>query len=70
MFLKSAENRKKTVSNFVLRQPQVVDVTGAGDAFWAGFLFKFIKEEKIVVCVENGLQIAAKKIQKSGPLYD
>lgn len=47
----------------------VVDVTGAGDAFWAGFIFEFMQLQSIATCVQKGLETAAGKIQKSGPLY-
>ena len=48
---------------------QVVDATGAGDAFWAGFSVAYMDDLPVPDCVENGLEIAARKIQKSGPLY-
>jgi len=48
---------------------KVVDVTGAGDAFWAGFIFSFMKDERVANCVQKGLEVAAEKIRKSGPLY-
>ena len=47
----------------------VADVTGAGDAFWAGFIFEFMKLQIIETCIENGLKVAARKVQKNGPLY-
>lgn len=47
----------------------VKDTTGAGDAFWAGFLASWLKEETMAECVKNGVAIAGKKIQKFGPLY-
>jgi fructokinase len=49
--------------------PEVVDVTGAGDAFWAGFLVRFMDDGAITACVENGMEVAARKITKSGPLF-
>jgi fructokinase len=48
---------------------QVIDTTGAGDAFWAGFSVAYMNDLPVSDCVENGLEIAARKIQKSGPLY-
>ncbi len=48
---------------------EVVDTTGAGDAFWAGVLVACIEKRPVDDCVQNGLMIAAKKIQKKGPLY-
>jgi fructokinase len=47
----------------------VKDTTGAGDAFWSGFLHAYLKNQHMTACVQEGLNIAAKKIQKVGPLY-
>jgi sugar/nucleoside kinase (ribokinase family) len=48
---------------------EVKDTTGAGDAFWAGFLSAFVRDEPVEACVSKGVHVAAKKIQKFGPLY-
>jgi fructokinase len=48
---------------------KVLDTTGAGDAFWAGFIAAYLEGHAIDGCVTNALEIAAKKIQKQGPLY-
>lgn len=48
---------------------EVKDVTGAGDAFWSGFLCAHLHQQSLDVCVENALSMAAKKIQRVGPLY-
>jgi fructokinase len=47
----------------------VVDTTGAGDAFWAGFLHSFLDDLPAEASIHNGLVMAARKIQKAGPLY-
>lgn len=47
----------------------IKDATGAGDAFWAGFISAFIDHVAIDDCVLQGLKIASEKIQKHGPLY-
>lgn len=49
--------------------PEVRDTTGAGDAFWSGFLHAYLKKQSTDNCIMEGLQIAAKKVQKIGPLY-
>ena len=48
---------------------EVVDTTGAGDAFWAGFLYARLKGVPLQQCVQQALSIAARKIQRQGPLY-
>ncbi|MFC3563213.1 carbohydrate kinase family protein [Pedobacter jamesrossensis] len=48
---------------------EVISVTGAGDAFWAGFLAYFIEEKPIAECIDNALITASKKIGKLEPLY-
>ncbi|NII82136.1 MULTISPECIES: carbohydrate kinase family protein [unclassified Pedobacter] len=52
-----------------LTVPSVVNVTGAGDAFWAGFLSHFIQEKPIEKCIDHALSIARKKIESAGTLY-
>ncbi|MHA1804907.1 MAG: carbohydrate kinase family protein [Promethearchaeota archaeon] len=51
--------------------PKVVDTTGAGDSFSAGFIYRFSKDmsyefEKIKKCVEAGNFVAGKCIQEVG----
>lgn len=45
---------------------KVIDVTGAGDAFWAGFLFGYIKKYEMEKCVSLGLKLAHIKLQHVG----
>jgi fructokinase len=49
--------------------PEVRDTTGAGDAFWSGFLHAYLQKQSTANCIQEGLVIAARKIQKIGPLY-
>jgi len=47
----------------------VIGVTGAGDAFWSGFLSAFVHEKSIDECISQALEVARLKIEKSYPLY-
>lgn len=47
----------------------VIDTTGAGDAFWAAFLAAWVGGEPVANCVQRGVEIAARKISQHGPLY-
>jgi len=49
---------------------KVVDTTGAGDAFWSGFLFAYIKKKTINECLDIALKLAALKLQNVGRLPD
>ena len=53
-----------------IKVDNVKDATGAGDAFWSGFLFAYIKEKPIEKCLEVALQLAALKLQNVGRLPD
>lgn len=48
---------------------EVRDTTGAGDAFWSGFLHAYLQNQATGNCVQKGLAIASQKVQKIGPLY-
>lgn len=48
---------------------EVKDTTGAGDAFWSGFIAAYLQDKTISNCVLEGVNIASRKIQKFGPLY-
>lgn len=64
-----------TKGNEIIQMPaikveKVIDTTGAGDAFWSGFLFAYIKEKPIKECLEVALKLAALKLQNVGRLPD
>jgi fructokinase len=45
---------------------KVIDVTGAGDLFAAGFLKEYVEKSKIKKCLTTGSSMASKIIQKIG----
>ncbi len=42
----------------------VIDVTGAGDAFWSGFVSSYIKKDTIDTCVDNALYLAMLRLEQ------
>lgn len=44
----------------------IVDTTGAGDSFVAGFLFAYLQIKSINECVQCGIKTASKKIRTIG----
>ncbi len=53
-----------------IKVEKVIDATGAGDAFWSGFLFALIQKKPIEKCLKVALQLAALKLQNVGRLPD
>ncbi len=47
----------------------VVDATGAGDAFWAGFLLALLDGLDLSECARVGQSVAEMKLQQVGPLH-
>jgi fructokinase len=65
-----SEKGKKAIQLPAIKIDVVQDATGAGDAFWSGFLFAYIKNKPIEKCLEVALQLAALKLQNVGRLPD
>ena len=49
---------------------RVVDVDGAGDAYWAGFLSTWLDEQPLTLCTQVASKLASMKLQKAGSLPD
>ena len=64
-------NRKESTIISASKIGDVIDTTGAGDAFSAGFIYKFVQDlsydfEQLKINVEFGNFIAGRCIQKLG----
>ena len=68
--VKLSQKGKEIIQLPAIKVENVMDATGAGDAFWSGFLFAYIKEKPIEKCLEVALQLAALKLQNVGRLPD
>ena len=68
--VKLSQKGKGVIELPAVKVEKVIDSTGAGDAFWSGFLFAYIKEKPIEKCLEVALQLAALKLQNVGRLPD
>ncbi|MFS4483942.1 carbohydrate kinase family protein [Hyunsoonleella sp. 2307UL5-6] len=68
--VKLSQKNKDLIQLPAIHIDVVQDATGAGDAFWSGFLFAYIKEKPIEKCLEVALQLAALKLQNVGRLPD
>ncbi|MCB0636518.1 MAG: hypothetical protein KDC54_07855 [Lewinella sp.] len=56
-------------SHFLPSRPvQVSDTTGAGDAFWSGFLSAWLDNHSLEHCAMAGRKMAEKKLEHYGPL--
>ena len=68
--VKLSQRTKDVIQLPAIKIDNVMDTTGAGDAFWSGFLFAYIKEKPIEECLQIALKLAALKLQNVGRLPD
>ncbi len=66
--VKLSQKDKKTIELPAVKIEKVMDATGAGDAFWSGFLFAYIQKKTMKECLEVALKLAALKLQNVGRL--
>lgn len=48
---------------------KIIDTTGCGDAFVAGFFYSYLRNEPVERCVGNGVEVALKKITSIGGTF-
>lgn len=68
--VKLSQKGKDIIQMPAIKIDKVIDSTGAGDAFWSGFLFAYVKEKSINECLDIALKLAALKLQNVGRLPD
>jgi fructokinase len=66
--VKLSQKGKDIIHLPAIKVDRILDATGAGDAFWSGFLFGYIKEKPIEECLKVALQLAALKLKHVGRL--
>lgn len=59
----STHNRLDVIA---VDKADIVDTTGAGDSFVAGFLFAYLQSKSTIDCAQFGIEIASKKIRAVG----
>ena len=67
---KLSEEGKPVLELSALKVDKIMDATGAGDAFWSGFLFAWLKGKSNETCMETALKMAAIKLQNVGRIPD
>lgn len=67
---KLSERNHPVLELSALKVEKIMDATGAGDAFWSGFLFAWLKGKPKQKCMEAALQMAAIKLQNVGRIPD
>ena len=68
--VKLSQKGQEVIQMPAIKIDKIIDTTGAGDAFWSGFLFAYIKKKTIKECLDVALKLAALKLQNVGRLPD
>jgi fructokinase len=68
--VKLSQKGKEILQLPAIKIAKVLDSTGAGDAFWSGFLFAYIREKSLEESLNIALKLAALKLQNIGRLPD
>jgi len=67
---KLSEYGKPILQLSALKVEKIMDATGAGDAFWSGFLFSWLNGKSNQKSMETALEMAAVKLQNVGRIPD
>jgi len=67
---KLSESGKSVLELSALKVEKIMDATGAGDAFWSGFLFSWLNGKTNQKSMETALEMAAVKLQNVGRIPD
>jgi sugar/nucleoside kinase (ribokinase family) len=65
-----AINKSEIIEHEGQKNLKIIDLTGAGDLFAAGFLHEYINKKSIKVALAKGTEMASKIIQKIGARLD
>jgi fructokinase len=57
---------EEVVENDIQKNLKIVDLTGAGDLFAAGFLHGYVNRLSVKQCLEKGTEMSSKVIQQIG----
>ena len=68
--VKLSQKGKEIIQLPAIKVDKIMDATGAGDAFWSGFLFAYLNGDTMENCLEVALKLAALKLQNVGRLPD
>lgn len=66
--VKLSQKGKEKITLPALKIENIMDATGAGDAFWSGFLYAYINRFPLETCLQTALKLAALKLQNVGRL--
>ncbi|MEL6809784.1 MAG: PfkB family carbohydrate kinase [Bacteroidota bacterium] len=67
---KLSEKGKPVLELAAVKVEKIMDATGAGDAFWSGFLFSWLKGRPNEASMGTALKMAAIKLQNVGRIPD